>query len=150
MLNPRDSKVLAKIAVTGCHASWYPPKHVLCPQPQTVCANWANFISEWGLNRCSTCIKFGRDPTRFRYSWMVPKVLAPTRMTPWPFEYPEVWGKLRIELVEFYKGVVFARAYPGCLGRCGIAKNCAYRLTGDFNTCTQPICRRKFLKKRSL
>ena len=99
MLNPRDCKVLAKIVVTGCHASWYPPKHVLCPQPQTVCANWAYFIPERGLSKCSTCIKFGCDPTRFRYSWTVPKVLAPTRMAPWPFKCREVWGQFRIELV---------------------------------------------------
>ena len=82
MLNPRDCKVLAKIVVTGCHASLYPPKHVLCPPPQTIYANWANFIPEGNLNKCSTCIKFGRDPTRFRYSWTVPKVLASTPMAP--------------------------------------------------------------------
>ena len=34
MLNPRDSKVQAKIVLTGCHVSWYPPKHVLCPHPK--------------------------------------------------------------------------------------------------------------------
>ena len=85
MLNSKVGDVLLKIVVPGCHASWYPPKHVMCPPPQTVWANWANFIPKWGLNKCSKCIKFGCDPTRFRYSWTVPKVLAPTRMAPWPW-----------------------------------------------------------------
>ena len=81
-----------------------------------------------------------------RHSWTVPKVLAPTRMAPRPWPSAKVWEQILIELVEFYKGMVLPSAYPGSHGRCGVAKNCAYRLTGDFNTRTYTLLGGNFLK----
>ena len=150
MLILKFGDFLTKTVVPGCPLIWYPPKHVFCPPPRTIWANWANFITERGLNWGNMCIKFHCDWTRLRHSWTVPKVLAPTRMAPWPWLSAKCEGQIRIELVEFYKGVGLPSAYRGWFGRCGVPKNCAYRLTGDFNTDAQPIYSRKFLKKRSL